>query len=69
MSIESKALVTKEELCAHFNLPSVRTVGRLRRARKIPGVKMGYRTFRYDIAAVARALAKLEIREAGEDRK
>ena len=62
-------LVTAEELRAQFNLPSTRTVTHLRMTKRIPFVKIGYRTIRYSISAVATALAKFEVVEVGRSAK
>lgn len=64
-SIHNTDLVDANGLRVEFNLPSIRTVNELRKRRAIPCIRLGYRTYRYSIAAVAAALARLEIKEVG----
>ncbi len=64
-----EGLMTKEELCKFLKLDDAECVDRLRRAKKIPAIRLGYKTYRYQIDKVQAALAKLEIKEAGVDRK
>ena len=58
-------LLDKEGLKEALNLPSTRTVDALRSKRKIPYLRLGYRTLRYDLDAVKVALAKLTVKEVG----
>jgi len=58
-------LVNAEGLCARFPFPSTRTVNEMRRQRKLPCIKLGYRSYLYSVSAVAAALARLEIKEIG----
>ena len=58
-------MLTKAELRLRLNLPSTRMVDELTRRRRIPHIKMGHRTLRYDWQKVVVALAKLEVREIG----
>lgn len=48
--------VDAQAVADHFGV-STWTVGLWRREGRIPSCKIGYRTVRYDLAAVARALA------------
>jgi hypothetical protein len=50
-----------ERLEAHVTVASI---GLWRRAGKIPYVKLGYRTLRYDLDKVLAALTKREVRAA-----
>ena len=59
-------LMTKEELRAALNLPSTRMVDELVRKRKIPVIRLGHRTVRFDVAKVATALARLERKAIGD---
>lgn len=43
-------------------------INRLRRERKIPAIKLGYRTFKYDLPRVLAALECLEIAAVGTNR-
>jgi hypothetical protein len=59
-------LLTKEELRLALNLPSTRMVDELVRRRKIPIIRLGYRTVRFDLAKVEAALEKLELKAIGQ---
>lgn len=61
----SDSLLTKEQLRAKLNLASTRMVDQLVKKRKIPSLKLGYRTIRFDWGKVQAALEKLEIKEVG----
>ena len=58
-------LLDKEGLRQALNLTSTRMVDELVRRRKIPVIRLGYRTLRFNLAAVETALEKLTIREVG----
>ena len=58
-------LLTKEELRRKLNLPHVRIIEEMTRKRKIPVVKLGYRTLRYSWPRVEAALERLTVREIG----
>ena len=64
-NIQTGDLLTKEELRLKLNLPSTRMVDELVLRRKIPAIKLGHRTIRFDYQRVRAALDKLEIKEAG----
>lgn len=57
----SESLLTAEQLAKAIPFPSAATVHNLRRKRKIPAIRLGYRTYRYDLARVRAALSKFEI--------
>ncbi len=57
-------LLTKQELAAELKTP-VTGVQALTRKRKIPCLRIGHRTVRYDLAAVLAALKKFEVQAAG----
>ena len=59
-------LLTKEELREKLNLPSTRMIDQMMRRRKIPYIKLGYRTVRFDYAKVLMALEKLEYKAVGQ---
>ena len=59
-------LLTKEELRAALNLPSTRMVDELVRKRKIPVIRLGHRTVRFNLAKVAAALERLELKAVGQ---
>lgn len=60
----AEGLLTKEELRVRLKLPNIEAVERLMRQKKIPFLRFGYRTTRFSITAVDKALARLEVREA-----
>ena len=55
-------LIDKEELRRRLNLPSVRMVEELMRKRKIPYIRLGYRTVRFSWAKVLAAVNAFEHR-------
>ncbi len=58
-----KQLLTDQELAIELGTGfKRRTIASLRRAGKIPVIKIGYRTLRYDLDAVMAALSKREIK-------
>ena len=59
-------LMTKEELRAALNLPSTRMVDELVRKRKIPMIRLGHRTVRFNLAKVTLALERLELKAVGD---
>ena len=59
-------LLTKEQLRAALNLPSTRMVDELVRRRKIPVIRLGYRTVRFDLAKVEAAIERLELKAIGQ---
>ena len=67
VEIMPKKLLTDEELVAALAMSNVTTltIARWRRSRKIPVVKLGYRSIFYDPDKVIAALAKHEVRAIG----
>ncbi len=59
---ENKSLVDDEVVAKALQIPVVQ-VGKLRRARKIPFVRLGHRTIRFDLAQVMKAVQRFEIKE------
>jgi len=55
-------LLTAKQIATQLGLPHDDYVKALARKRKIPSVRLGYRTIRFDAAKVAKALEKLEVR-------
>jgi hypothetical protein len=51
------------ELQREFPFLTPWALGRLRREKKIPYIKVGHRTYVYDINRVRQAVARLEIKE------
>jgi len=62
----SKELLTKEQLRDRLNLPSVRKVEEMMKARMIPYLKLGHKTIRFDWIKVQEALAKFEHKAVGQ---
>jgi hypothetical protein len=60
--LENKSLVDDEVVAKALQIPVVQ-VGNLRRARKIPFVRLGHRTIRFDLAQVMKAVQRFEIKE------
>jgi hypothetical protein len=60
-------LKTGEEIAIALG-ENPRTISTLRREGKIPYLKLGWRTIRYDLGKVIAALQRLEVRAVG-DRK
>ncbi|MDB6172264.1 MAG: hypothetical protein JWL59_1575 [Chthoniobacteraceae bacterium] len=58
----NRELLNAKALAKVIPFSGVNAVNDLRRARKIPAIKLGYRTFLYSEEEVRKALAKLEIR-------
>jgi hypothetical protein len=62
-----KKLLTDKELVATLNCGfTPRTIATLRRSKKIPFVKIGYRTLRYDAEKVLAALMRREVKANGQ---
>lgn len=59
-------LLTKEEMRATLNLPSTRMIDELVRKRKIPVIRLGHRTVRFDLVKVEAALERLELKAVGQ---
>jgi len=55
-------LMSAEQLAETLGLPNVETVKRLARQRKIPVVRLGYRSHFFDADKCRTALEKLEVR-------
>ena len=62
--IDSK-LLTKEQLRVALGFSSTRTIDGLKKAGKIPYLRLGHRIVRFELAAVLKALNKFEVREVG----
>jgi hypothetical protein len=58
---EELRLRTEEEIVRDLNIP-LNLFQRLRRRRLIPIVRLGYRSFRYDIVDVRKALDRLKVK-------
>ena len=62
-----KKLLTDEELVKLLDCHlTVRSIASLRRAKKIPFVRIGYRTLRYDPDKVLAALMRWEVKANGQ---
>ncbi len=57
-------LLTKRELAIRLNV-STRLIDELMCRRKIPFLRLGYRTIRFEWKRVQQAIEKLEIQEVG----
>ena len=65
MIASSLNLLDKEGLRRALNLPSTRMIDELVKRRKIPYIRFGHRTLRFDLVEVKAAIMKLTIREVG----
>ena len=63
--MNDEKLLTKAELKDAVPFQSERQVDTLARKRKIPFVKLGYRTHRFQLSKVRAALEKLTVKEIG----
>jgi hypothetical protein len=62
----SKKLLTAEQLVAELDCGlNTRNIASLRRAKKIPVIRIGYRTLRYDAEKVFAALMRREVKANG----
>jgi hypothetical protein len=61
-------LLTAEQVGEEIGLPESAVI-RLRKQRKIPAVKLGYRTFVFLLPKVEAALSKLEIKAISTGRQ
>lgn len=66
MANETDKLLTKEELREKLNVPSTRMIDELMRKRKIPFIKLGHKTVRFDYEKVRAALDKFEHKAVGQ---
>lgn len=57
-----ETFLTKEQLRQKMNLPSTRSIDELVRRRVIPAIRLGWRTVRFDWAAVRADLDKVTIK-------
>jgi hypothetical protein len=62
----SDRFLTKEQLRDRLNLPNTRMVDELMRKRKIPFLKLGHRTTRFDFPKVMAAAEKFEFKAVGQ---
>lgn len=60
------SLLCKAELRDALNLPSTRMVDEMMRKRRIPYIKLGHRTIRFDLPRVMEALRRLEVTAVGD---
>ena len=58
-------LLSKSQLRKALNLPSTRIVDEMMRRRRIPFIRLGHRTVRFDLDRVLEALSRLEVRAIG----
>lgn len=57
--------LTKEQLREKLNLPSLRAVDELIKRKRVPVVRMGHRTVRFDWNKIEQAIERLTTKEAG----
>ena len=66
MSNQTENFLTKEQLRERLNLPSTRMIDELVRKRKIPVIRLGHRTVRFNLVKVEAALERLELKAVGQ---
>jgi hypothetical protein len=62
---ENIRFLNKAQLAKRLNLPNARTVDYLIAAKRIPVLRLGHRTVRFDWMKVEQALAKNTVNAAG----
>ena len=62
----SPSYLTKEQLREKLNLPSTRMVDELMRRKKIPYLKLGAKTVRFEWEKVKAAIEKFEYKAVGQ---
>jgi hypothetical protein len=65
MKKAEERFLNKEQLREKLNLVSTRNVDQLMRTKRIPFLRLGHRTVRFDWPKVEKALARFEVREVG----
>ena len=63
---DSSGYLDKEQLRQLLNLPSTRMVDELMRKRKIPFLKLGHKTIRFEWPKVKAAIEKFEHKAVGQ---
>jgi hypothetical protein len=58
--------VDKRQLAERLNLPSIRSVDNLIKLRRIPVLRWGHRTVRFDMLKVEEALRQFEVKAVGQ---
>lgn len=66
VSSPNDKLLSKRELCEKLGLPSTRIIDEMMRRRRIPFIKMGHRTVRFDLSRVITALGRMEVMAVGD---
>jgi hypothetical protein len=69
MKKADQRFLDKEQLRKRLSLPSTRGVDELMRTKRIPFLRLGHRTVRFDWPKVEKALARFEVKEAGRMEK
>ena len=62
---ESQRFLDKEQLRRRLNLLSTRKVDEMMREKRIPFLRLGHRTVRFDWPKVEKALERCEVKEVG----
>jgi hypothetical protein len=64
-AMKDERFLDKEGLRKKLSLPSTRNVDEMMRSKRIPYLRLGHRTVRFDWPKVEKALARLEVKEVG----
>jgi len=67
MKKDGARFLNKEQLREKLNLVSTRNVDELMRTKRIPFLRLGHRTVRFDWPKVEKALTRFEVQEAGRE--
>ena len=68
ISTDQDSMLTKQQLASRLNLPSTRMVDALMSKRRIPYIRLGHRTVRFNLPSVTEALSRLEVRAVGDSK-
>ena len=69
IAVYEQRFIDKKELRKRLSLPSTRAVDEMMRTKRIPFLRLGHRTVRFDWPKVEKALARFEVKEAGRIEK
>jgi hypothetical protein len=67
--VDPQRFLDKEQLRKTLGLSSTRAVDELMRTKRIPFLRLGHRTVRFDWPKVEKALSRFEVKEAGRIEK
>ena len=65
LALFEQRFIDKKELRKRLSLPSTRAVDEMMRTKRIPFLRLGHRTVRFDWPKVEKALERCEVKEVG----